>query len=217
MGTLKFFRLLVPGILIFLLIILVLQDDFSELSYLVRVFSDFQVKDTRYTVVFVVIGVLYYILGIRHWLWNPYHERVRNNIKDKLLSPFLQDLNKQQIADLKEGSKLMNVFYHFIDSDDSLKEKAKRVRFNGLIWTSTIDLTIISGLGSLVFWIRFILERTQYNLVMAVSLLALALISFGLIQLSTRRHLALSNEQLELICQIYRVKLHGKINELLQA
>jgi len=68
MGTLKFFRLLVPGILIFLLIILVLQDDFSELSYLVRVFSDFQVKDTRYTVVFVVIGVLYYILGIRHWL-----------------------------------------------------------------------------------------------------------------------------------------------------
>lgn len=216
MGTLKFFRLLVPGILICLLIILFLQDDFHELSQFTRFFSNFQVMDTLYTVIFAFIGVLYYLLGVRNLLWKPYHERVRNNIKDKLISPFLGQLNKEQIAYLKQARRLMNIFYHFIDSDSSLTEKAKRVRFNGLIWTSTVDLTIISVLGALGFWIRLILETTQYNLVMAGSLSALALISFGLIQLSTKRHLSLSDDQLEMICQKYKDELDRMINEVLQ-
>lgn len=216
MGTLKFFRLLVPGILIFLLIILFLQDDFQELTQLTRLLSDFQIKDTFYTVVFACIGVLYYLLDIRNILWKPYHERVQNNIKDKLISPFLGQLNKEQIAYLKQARRLMNIFYHFIDSDSSLTEKAKRVRFNGLIWTSTVDLTIISVLGASGFWIRLILETTQYNLVMAGSLSALVLISFGLIQLSTKRHLSLSDDQLEMICQKYKDELYRMINEVLQ-
>lgn len=219
MGTLKFFRLLVPGILIFLLIILFLQNDFHELSQFTRFFSDFQVMDTLYTVIFAFVGVLYYLLGIRNLLLKPYHERVQNNIKDKLISPFLGQLNKEQIAYLKQARRLMNIFYHFIDSDSSLTEKAKRVRFNGLIWTSTVDLTIISVLGASGFWIRLILETTQYNLVMAGSLSALVLISFGLIQLSTKRHLSLSDDQLEMICQKYKDEkdeLDRMINEVLQ-
>lgn len=217
LGTLNFFRLIIPGILIFVLIILFLQDDFHELSQLSSsFFSNFRLMDTLYTVIFVLLGVLYYLLNARERLWRPYLERVRNNIKDKLISPFLGQLNKEQIAYLKQDRRLINIFYHFIDSDSSLTEKAKSVRFNGLIWTSTIDLTIISVLGALGFLIKFILEITQYNLVMAESLAALALISFVLIQLSTKRHLTLSNDQLEMICQNHRVELDRMINEKLQ-
>lgn len=216
MTTLKFFRLLVPGVLIFCLLVIAIQGDFHELIKLTTDFSNFQSKDTIWMLIFIVIGVIYYILNIRDLLWNPYHKRVQNNIKDTLISPFKQQLSKQQIDYLKDGRKLMNVFYHFIDNDKSLAQKANRVRFNGLIWTSTIDLTIIATIGSLAFWFKLIFETSSYNLWMAIILLIIALISFGLIQLTTKRHILLSNEQLEIICQLHKENLQGKINELLQ-
>lgn len=215
MNTLKYFRLLVPGILVFIIFILAIQESFDELVELTKTFSNFQFKDGIYIAIFIVLGAIYYIFSIRDLLWNPYHKRVQNNIKETLMNPFQGELNKQQRDNLKEGRKLMNVFYHFVDNDNSLAQKANRVRFNGLLWTSTIDLTIITAIGSLVFWIKFIIERSSYNLWMAVILLIVALVSFGLIQLTTRKHLSLSNEQLEIICQLHKEKLHEKINELL--
>jgi hypothetical protein len=110
----------------------------------------------------------------------------------------------------------MHIFYHFVDNDRSLSEKANRVRFNGLIWTSTVDLTIIAAFGSLIFWVKLIIERTSYDLWMAVILLVLSLFSFGLIQLTTKRHISLSNEQLDIICDLYRPELKEKMYELLK-
>lgn len=216
MTTLKFFRLLVPGILIVILLLIVIQDNLHELIEFTKAFSNLQLKDTIFVAVFIGIGAIYYIINIRDLLWNPYHKRVQNNIKNTLISPFMQQFNKQQIDYLKDGRKLMNVFYHFIDTDNSLTQKANRVRFNGLIWTSTIDLTIIATIGSLAFWSKLIFEISSYNLWMAIILLIIALISFGLIQLTTKRHISLSNEQLEIICQLHKEKLQEKINELLQ-
>lgn len=216
MTWLKLFRLLVPGILIFILFVIFIQDDLQGLIKLTKVFSSFQFKDTIYMLIFIVIGVIYYIFKIRDLLWNPYHKRIQNNIRDTLISPFKQQFSKKQIDYLKDGRKLMNVFYHFIDNDKSLAQKANRVRFNGLIWTSTIDLTIITTIGSLAFWFKLIFETSSYNLWMAIILLTIALISFGLIQLTTKQHISLSNEQLEIICQLHKAKLQDKINELLQ-
>lgn len=216
MNTLKYLRLLVPGILVLIIFILAIQDGFDELVDLGKTLSNLQFKDGLYIAIFIVLGALYYIFNIRDLLWNPYHKRVQSNIKETLINPFREELNQQQRDTLKEGRKLMNVFYYFIDNDNSLAQKANRVRFNGLIWTSTIDLTIITATGSLVFWVKTIMEMNSYSLWMAVILLIIAFISFGLIQLTTRKHLSLSNEQLEIICQLHKEKLHEKINELLQ-
>jgi len=216
MNTLKFFRLLVPGVLIVILFVLVIQDNLQELIEFTKAFSNLQLKDTIFVGVFIVIGAIYYIFNVRDLLWNPYHKRVQNNIKNTLISPFNQEVNEQQREYLKGDRKLMNVFYYFIDNDNSLAEKAKRVRFNGLIWTSTIDLTIIAAIGSLVFWFKLIFEKSSYNFWMAMILLITAIIAFGFIQLTTKRHISLSNEQLEIICQLHRTKLKEKIDELLQ-
>ena len=215
MNTLKYFRLFVPGILVFIIFILAIQESFDELVELTKTFSNLQLKDGIYIAIFIVLGAIYYIFNIRDLLWNPYHKRVQNNIKETLINSFQEELNRQQRDNLKEGRKLMYVFYYLIDNDNSLAQKANRVRFNGLMWTSTIDLTIITAIGSLVFWFKIIIERSSYNLWMAVILLIVALMSFGLIQLTTRKHLSLSNEQLEIICQLHKEKLHEKINELL--
>jgi len=210
--ALKTWRLIIPGILILLLLLFAIQESFSGLT---KTFTNFQPKDTIYTILVLAFGGLYYILKIRNILWNPYLNRVKNNIKDTLLSPFKQQLDKKQEDYLRDGRKLMIIFYHFIDNDNSLLEKAKRVRFNGLIWTSTIDLTIIAAFGSLLFWAKFIIEKNSYNLWGALICLALALVSFGLIQLTTKHHISLSNEQLEIICQSYKQQLKDKLYELL--
>ncbi len=212
MTSLKYLRLLIPGIMVFILILFIVQDSFSELS---TAFANFQLKDTIYTIVVVAIGALYYILDIRYLLWKPYLNRVNNNIKDQLLNSYRLKLSEQQKANLRDSRKLMDAFYYIIGKDNSLLEKAKRVRFNGLIWTSTIDFTIIAAIGSLLFWVKIIIEINSYYLWMALILLISALVSFGFIQLTTKRHLSLSNEQLEIICSKYRTELEKEVNERL--
>jgi len=216
MTTLKHWRLIIPGFLILVTLILLIQENFNELLGALKGFSDFQFDDMIITVIVVVFGVLYYILGIRNVLWNPYYKRVQNNIKNTLIKPFSQQLDSQQEKYLRAGRRLIIIFYHFIDNDKSLSEKAKGVRFNGLIWTSTVDLTIISAIGSLVFWVKLAIETNSYNLWMALILLITSLVSLGLVQLATRRHISLSDEQLEFICQLHKQELKGKIYELLQ-
>jgi hypothetical protein len=195
--------------------VIVSQNNLSSLLQLTKSFAEFQFSNTPYMLIVIIFGALYYILNIRDLLWNPYHERIKNNIKDTLIGPF-KDFNQKQISFLKEGRRLMYVFYYFVDNDNSLIQKAKRVRFNGLMWTSTIDLTIMATIGSFMFWFKVILERSSYDLIMAVGLLLVALISFGLIEVATRRHISLSNEQLEIICELHKEELQKRINELLQ-
>ena len=120
MNTLKYFRLLIPGILVFIIFILAIQESFDELVELAKTFSNFQFKDGVYIAIFIVLGAIYYIFSIRDLLWNPYHKRVQNNIKETLINPFQEELNIQQRGDLKEGRKLTNVFYYFVDNDKSL-------------------------------------------------------------------------------------------------
>ncbi|GAH90238.1 unnamed protein product, partial [marine sediment metagenome] len=167
MTTLKYWRLIIPGIFILLLILLVTTENFTELSESIKPLTNFQLKEIPSIAAVVVFGVLYYIAKFRNILWNPYYKRVQNNIKNTLLSPFIQRLDSQQEDYLKDGRKLMIIFYHFVDNDNSLSEKAKRVRFNGLIWSSTVDLTFIAACGSLIFWFKLIIEKNSYNLWMA--------------------------------------------------
>ena len=47
----------------------------------------------------------------------------------------------------------MTIFYHFVDNDESLKDKAGDVRFNGLIWSSCFDFCILSGFGGIAYYI----------------------------------------------------------------
>jgi hypothetical protein len=79
--TLKVGRLLIPGVLIIVLFLFVIQDNFDQLSELTKAFGNLQLEDTLIMGVVIVIGALYYILNIRNLLWNPYLMRVQNNIK----------------------------------------------------------------------------------------------------------------------------------------
>ena len=110
----------------------------------------------------------------------------------------------------------MNVFYKIIDNDESLREKSNNVRLNGLIWTSTMDIVIISVAGAVVSWIMYFIQGYGYNNTQALILIIVAIISIGFVEIATRKHISLSNEQLDMICQAHKDELKEGIDECLQ-
>ena len=215
LNTLKRFRLIVPGILIFIVFVISINNSFEELKVFYKALIDFSIQDIVYVAIFMILGVLYYAFKIRYKLWDPFLNKVQINIKDSLLKPFPDEFDEEEKNSLFENRTLINLFYEFVDNNESLKEKAKLVRFNGLIWTICIDSTIILFAGSLILFCKYFFTDVNFDLVVALILLFLSMISFGLIFLITKIHIKLSNEQLEVITDLHRDKLHNRMRQLL--
>jgi len=143
--------------------------------------------------------------------------KIDENIKDKLLSPFSEDSEiKNSISKLREGDKLTNVFYYFIDNDKSLGERAKEVYFNGLIWSSLADFIVISPLAIIVYLIAFfITNNMQYMIFIAVCVGMCLLSIFLLMPLLVKKHINLSNYQLTYIIEKSKKELHDQLIALL--
>lgn len=95
----------------------------------------------------------------------------------------------------------MQVFYRLTDNDESLKKKTNNVYFNGIFWTSSIDLFVLC----VTFWLayRWAFPQVTDAALFSDLFLSLAILSIVLHVLSVRRHISLSNDQLGYI-EIYK-------------
>ncbi len=144
-------------------------------------------------------------------LWKRFNDKVVDNINNRLLEPFSSEITYGKAKELRDKNIIKNIFYFFVDNTESLKEKAKLVRLNGLIWTSFMDLSIISFFGSFVFFAKWLIGRNDYNSYVGIILLLLSILSYLMIILLTSKHLSLSNEQLDYITSIDVTSLREKI------
>lgn len=214
--TLQKLRFFVPGVLFFILILFFLPKNLNDLTNYLEFYNYFiEKRNILFYILIIFISLLYYIFDIRKFLLREHLEKIHENIKDKLLEPFRNNYSHDEINSLKQGRKLINIFYYFIDKDPSLKEKAKSVRFNGLIWTSSMDLQIISYFGSIIFFIKFMIVKLNYYFYMTILVFFLVLISPLFINLLTKKHMSLGNEQLEIIHESHEKELEKRINDLL--
>jgi hypothetical protein len=82
---------------------------------------------------------------MRGWRNKNTLREIQLNIKRQLFENGrtipISDVDRDRIMG---GNEIMSIFYKIVDNDDSLKEKAKIVRSNGLFWTSTADVAVIS-------------------------------------------------------------------------
>jgi hypothetical protein len=211
--TLKWLRLIIPGILLVFVLPPLFQETLDLASYLER-FSSIKVLSD--SVAAVVLGALYQVLDLRRFAWRRFLRQVNDNIKDKLLTACSDDdVISPAARQLREGRALMHVFYRLIDKDPTLQEKAKRVRFNGLFWTSIADIATIGAFGAFAYWIAFRVTDRFHQLVVAGALGLVFLVAYFLLMpLVTRRHMDLSNEQLEIITQHFRSDLCADIRTI---
>lgn len=165
----------------------------------------------------IIIGSFFGTLKIRSLRIETTHKEINENIKSRLLAEGLTEQRSEEEKDeIKNSRKLMYVFYHLIDNDQSLKEKSKLVRDNGLIWTSTADVAILGCFFSWLYLILMLIFGVDELLVSAGLMIgSIGLISGAILHpRAVKEHIKLGNEQIEFILTNHKDELQRRVTEL---
>jgi hypothetical protein len=195
--TLKYLRILIPG-LIFYLGLFPIAECYLSSSY------DIRSLDFAYVTVFsLLIGAMYDQFNFRYIVVRFSGYFIDKSIFDRLMGIYGSQICRPQKTYLKKDGKYMHVLYKLVDNDESLKKKANNIYFNGIFWTSSADLLLISP----VFWYvyRWHFANINNSLLFSNLFLILAVLAIILHILSVLKHIRLSKNQLEFI-EIYKKK-----------
>lgn len=206
-GTLKYLRILVPGLIFLLGFYPIYNKYFSNLYQVTTI--DF----SYLTLLSLITGSIYYQLNIQHIITRPSHSFITKNIRNQLIEISGLQLSKAQKKRIKKEKKYMHVLYNLLDNDESLKRKTANVYFNGIFWTSTADSFLINISFYLLYKNKFtgIEKSAEYSRLFFI----LAILSIILHILSVIKHINLSNDQLEYIKTHKSQDVNTKINGIL--
>jgi hypothetical protein len=206
--TLKYLRVLIPGLLILIGLlpiksqIIILGISFNGLDY-------------NYIILLAItIGAIYYQLNIQRIITRPSHYLITKNIYDSLLKIYSQNIDPIEKKNIWKNKIYMDVFYHIIDNDESLKRRSNLVYFNGIFWTSSADIFLISLIYWILYKFNFITSPNYGELTKA--LVIISFLSLFLHVISVVKHIKLSNNQLKYIERYRKSEVDKKFNELLQ-
>ena len=195
-NTLKKLRLLIPGI------IGVIIGTYYYFIITGKSIQEIEFKEYSIPLLLaIVFGTLFYLTDIRFLITNFSHKEIDLNIKNHMIKLYTKSLTDEQKQFLYKNNRLKSVFYNIIDNDESLKKKQTNVYFNGLIWTSTADLVLISFLFALLFLVSIMIfkEVADPLLMGGFILILISLVSLVAHVLAFLKHIKLSNEQIEYI------------------
>lgn len=212
--TLKFFRLILPGI------IAVIIGAFYFSIILNKPFVSLEFKEYSINfIIAIIIGTLFYLFDFRNLITNYSHKRIDLNIKNHMIKLYTKELSDEQKQFLYQNNRLKNVFYKIIDNDESLKRKQTNVFLNGLIWTTTADVALISFISSIFFLLSIPIFKACSNdlLISGFILILISLISLVAHSLAFHKHINLSNEQIEYIENHHIKKVDEYISGILYA
>jgi hypothetical protein len=210
--TLNTFRLLLPGLMLY---ILLLPAGKGSLNPTVIIANLGTIEDLFYLIAAFFLGGLYYAFDMHGRLHRPELNYIHYNIHRRLLEPFRSDDTIARAQDrLRKEQTLLDIFYFLVDNDESLRERAKNVQLNGLVWTSVMDVTA-TGLIATAFYIVLAVGMARLDYVgAAIACGAVAAFAYYvLLPRLTQRHIVLSDEQLMYITSQKRKDLHAKLLE----
>jgi hypothetical protein len=209
--TLKFLRLLIPG--------LILIFEFLPMLNFLKINYKLGVGWLSYSFLVlpaIVIGAVYHIYEIRYTVTNVSHRKIDLNIVSSLLKIYNKELSQDEYNYLK-AKRLKHIFYNFIDKDPSLSAKSQLVYFNGLLWTSTADLFILTIFSCILFIISGLIFLNDNSIwLIGVLYAGIASLAICFHVLTVIKHLKLSNDQLEYIETHNQLELKSKIDNVLQ-
>ncbi len=219
--TLKRLRVIIPGVIILLLLLLLIYD-LLPLFFVENnkhpVFSFLSIIGLSVsTILAIFFGALYKLSNLRWVFFQKPIENIRGNIKAHFQKKFISEPEiLSKICALENDKPIMNIFFDFIDNDNSLSEKAKNVRFNGIFLSSIADIMILALIFGPIYLIAYIYYNHSIYLVwtsIALTILfILCLVHF--LPKTTKDHIDLSNEQLDLITRKYTTELRDELDKL---
>ena len=179
---------------------------------------DLSKKSIAFYVVPIVLGAVYYALRLRRLFFKGPIQVIQKNIRERLVSAVENDPRIAGHAQhLKEDTKLLEVFYRFVDSDPSLTEKSNNVRMNGLVLSSFADACVVS-LGAILLYAVLLVFRFSfyYVLLLLLSASVFVLSRFLFVPNTTRIHLDYSNSQVNFITTNLNDQLRDALEKLIE-
>ena len=170
-----------------------------------------------------VAGIAAYAIGAIYssFCWRAIfngrsHARIGANIKHRLLAiGRTQPLADARREELLSGKELMDVFYALVDSNETLKVRAKMVYENGLYWSSVPDCVVLGTMFAALYFPLWLMSDYRPFLDWAVVASAVALLAgFVLHPRAEKKHIHLSNDQLDFIEGQMKPQAEPKINAL---
>lgn len=209
--NLKTARVMFPGAISILIALgFVLNPfDVAQLTGVSTIFTG-----VIYVILAVFVGGIYEITNIRWRLLAPSLTRINDSLKLRLLDPFNADPTiSWSRENLLRGSTLLDIFYHFVDNDESLKQRSKEVYFNGLIWSTIADVILLSMIGLILYFIAYQYSMQQYYLGIIAVLCVAIILGFLLLGPVESKHIKLGINQVDYIIHHYKSDLHQKLAE----
>jgi len=157
----------------------------------------------------VVPALLYYITPFRRWANDPFHRRITERLRAGLVD--LSGYPDQK--DKFTWRNLRSLFFSLVDGDKSLEQKAKLAYWNGAIWTTFADSAVLS---ILFFLASMLLYYLGFQDAFPAGMIFLLLFSLSIAgsEIATRRHIAIGEEQLEVIELKYKSEVQDRLNKL---
>ncbi|WMN11509.1 hypothetical protein QYS49_38625 [Marivirga salinae] len=208
--TLKSLRLLIPG----LALILAFLPLFYQMGIEYKIGEGWLAYSLLIIPAFV-LGAVYNMLDTRFFITNYSHRKIDLNITSSLLKIYNRELSQEQINFLKQ-KRLKHIFYNIVDNDASLTAKSQLVYSNGILWTSTADVFLISIFASIIYIGIGVPTENSSIWMTGILLAGIGLLSILFHILTIFRHFNLSNDQLEYIETHYVKTLKEKLDEILQ-
>lgn len=212
LSTLKRMRVIIPGTT-FVFFMIPIYIYFSPKIIETDSALKFPIESYGAVLTFV-IGTLFNTYNLRKLILKKSLDEIDNNIKNKLLQEGLTaSQTPTKIEEIKKSKKLMNIFYYFTDTEETLKEKAKLVRENGLVLSSSADIALIGSFFSLLYlFLSYFHDINALFLFSGLAIGAMAIISWlSVHSKALESHLLLSNEQLDYIIQNKKNELQTKV------
>lgn len=200
-STLKWLRLITPGI-----IILVFSLLLGNATGLWTFALPSSIAELKKSLIIIVIGGIYYMLPIRKWFNKKYFNEVTENLRSGLVQ--ISGLRDDQ--DALSWRSIRGIFFHLVDNDKSLSIKSNQAYFNGYVWTTIADIRAFSLLFSIFsIFIAAIFQVSGYF--SAALFFTIFLLSFAGSKAVTKRHMEIGDEQLEIIEYFYKDSLKEKM------
>lgn len=151
LGSLKKMRVFVPALLLALVFLPSLFYIFNE--FIKNLLPDSLMGDgVKYAlvVIFLPLGYIYDSMQLRRFLNGASHERISLYVENQLRNA-LHSTQAVALDAIPGGDpRWKRLLFRLVDKDPTLQELAKRIRDNGLRWTTAADIGLIFIPGGLV-------------------------------------------------------------------
>ena len=203
-GVLKFWRFFSPAfIIVFYFGLLGKFTGIWDITFPTNL------KELVPTIPILVLAVIYYALGIANLANKFWFSSVTENLRKRLVSA--SDLNDQ--PNIFKWKEIRGVFYHLIDNDKSLTTKGQLAHFNGLIWTTAADSSLISAVFICAALVMYLLGVPN-TLFSALFFFVICIISIMISWGTTLKHKSIGNQQVEIIEHLHKEKLTAKLKAI---